>query len=144
MAQNIFDHLKSLTDKNQQFLGDEGWSNWMINRYLSMKEEYVEMVNIVQKNTWQMEPKYLFGIYKSLLPQYNQWIKYIKSSKKSEIDPELINLMASSYEISKRDAAEYIEMMTEEQIVDFMSNVGYNPKAPKPKKTKKTKTTKKK
>lgn len=138
MAITIFDHLKALTDKDKQFLGNEGWSNWMINRYLSMKEEYVEMVNIVQKNTWQMEPKYLFGIYKSLLPQYNQWIKYIKNSKKIEVDPMLIELLADNLEFSKRDVLEYIETMSEDDIKEFMEEVGYNPKPPKPKKVKPT------
>ena len=49
---NIFDHLKNITTQKGEFLGEEGWNNWMINRYLSMSQDYCEVVNIVQKNTW--------------------------------------------------------------------------------------------
>jgi hypothetical protein len=46
---NIFDHIKNITTSKGEYLGDEGWNNWMVNRYLSMDQDYVEVVNIVQK-----------------------------------------------------------------------------------------------
>ena len=38
---NIFDHIKNITTNKGSYLGDEGWNNWMINRYLSMDPDYV-------------------------------------------------------------------------------------------------------
>ena len=52
----IFDHLKNITTIKGSYLGDEGWSNYMINRYLSMNQDYIELVNLIQKNTWQFLP----------------------------------------------------------------------------------------
>ena len=46
---NIFDHLKNITITKDPYLGEEGWNNWMINRFLSMNQDYIEVVNIVQK-----------------------------------------------------------------------------------------------
>jgi hypothetical protein len=47
---NIFDHIKNITVTKGPYLGDEGWNNWMVNRWLSMDQEYCEVVNIIQKN----------------------------------------------------------------------------------------------
>ena len=60
---NIFDHIKNITTTKGSYLGDEGWNNWMINRYLSMDQEYCEVVNIVQKN---MAKNPLWGCQRSL------------------------------------------------------------------------------
>ena len=65
----IFDHIKNITVHKGEYLGDEGWNNWLVNRYLSMNPDYVEVVNIVQKNTWQMKGEHLYNLYKDLLPK---------------------------------------------------------------------------
>ena len=72
---NIFDHLKNITTTKGEYLGDEGWSNWMINRYLSMDQDYVEVVNIVQKNTFIMKGEHLYNLYKDLIPQQYKFLK---------------------------------------------------------------------
>ena len=54
MEQNIFSHLKNITTTKGPYLGDEGFNNWMINRFLSMDPDYCEVVNVIQKNTWQI------------------------------------------------------------------------------------------
>ncbi len=66
---NIFDHLKNITTNKGPYLGDEGWNNWMINRYLSMDPDYCEVVNYVQKNTWQMKGECLYNLYRDLTPR---------------------------------------------------------------------------
>ena len=65
----IFDHIKNITTHKGPYLGDDGWNNWMINRFLSMNESWVEVVNIIQKNTWQMEGEHLYNLYKDLIPK---------------------------------------------------------------------------
>ena len=78
---NIFDHIKNITTNKGAYLGDEGWNNWMINRFLSMDPDYCEVVNVVQKNTWQMKGEYLYNLYKDLIPKQYKYLKYIKSTK---------------------------------------------------------------
>jgi hypothetical protein len=76
---NIFDHIKNITTNKGPYLGDEGWNNWMINRYLSMDPDYCEVVNIVQKNTFIMKGEYLYNLYKDIIPQQYKFLKYIKA-----------------------------------------------------------------
>lgn len=113
---NIFDHLKNITTTKGPYLGDEGWNNWMINRYLSMDPNYCEVVNIVQKNTWQMKGEYLYNLYKDLIPKQYVFLKYIKTSKKVDYKPEEVDAVASYFEVSKKQAKEYINMLPKKEL----------------------------
>ena len=113
---NIFDHLKNITTNKGEYLGDEGWNNWMINRYLSMDPEYCEVVNLVQKNTWQMKGEYLYNLYKDLIPQQYKFLKYIKASKKSDYKKDDIDAVKQYFEISEKQAKEYIEMLPADEL----------------------------
>ena len=113
---NIFDHLKNITPTKGEYLGDEGWNNWMINRYLSMDQDYVEVVNIVQKNTWQMKGKYLYNLYRDLIPQQYKFLKYIKSSKKLDYKEDDIDAVQAYFEVSKSEAKEYIDMLPKDEL----------------------------
>jgi len=113
---NIFDHLKNITTTKGPYLGDEGWNNWMINRYLSMDPNYCEVVNIVQKNTWQMKGEYLYNLYRDLIPKQYVFLKYIKASKKIDYKPEEVDAVASYFEVSKKQAKEYINMLPKNEL----------------------------
>ncbi len=113
---NIFDHIKNITTNKGPYLGDEGWNNWMINRYLSMDQDYVEVVNIVQKNTWQMKGEYLYNLYKDLIPKQYKFLKYIKPTKKIEYNQDEVDAVASYFEVSKKQAKEYINMLPKDEL----------------------------
>ena len=113
---NIFDHIKNITTNKGPYLGDEGWNNWMINRYLSMDPDYCEVVNLVQKNTWQMKGEYLYNLYKDLIPQQYKFLKYIKATKKSDYKKDDIDAVKAYFEVSEKQAREYIDMLPEDEL----------------------------
>jgi len=113
---NIFDHLKNLTVTKGPYLGEEGWNNWMINRFLSMNQDYIEVVNIVQKNTWQMKGEYLYNLYRDIIPKQYVYLKYIKSNTKQEYSIEEIEAVQQYFEVSKKEAKEYINMLPKEEL----------------------------
>jgi len=113
---NIFDHIKNITVTKGSYLGDEGWNNWMINRWLSMDQEYCEVVNIIQKNTWAMKGEHLYNLYKDLLPKQYMQLKYIKAINKKEYKQEEIDVVAIYYNVSKREAKEYIDIIDKEEL----------------------------
>ena len=120
---NIFDHIKNITTTKGPYLGDEGWNNWMVNRYLSMDPEYCEVVNLVQKNTWQMKGEYLYNLYKDLIPQQYKFLKYIKASKKSDYKLDEVEAVQSYFEVSKKQAKEYIEMLSKDELESIVSQI---------------------
>jgi hypothetical protein len=121
--QNIFSHLKNITTTKGPYLGDEGWNNYMINRFLSMSQDYVEVVNVVQKNTWQMKGEYLYNLYKDIIPKQYVFLKYIKSNTKQDYSIEEIKAVQQYFEVSKKEAKEYIDMLPEEELIEITQKV---------------------
>jgi hypothetical protein len=121
--QNIFSHLKNITTDKGKYLGDEGWNNYMINRYLSMNQDYVEVVNMIQKNSWQMTGERLYNVYRDVIPQRNIFLKYIKAQNKKEYKPELVDAVAIYYEVSKKEAKEYINMLPKKELKNILSQI---------------------
>jgi hypothetical protein len=120
---NIFDHLKNITTNKGEYLGDEGWNNWMINRYLSMDQNYCEVVNFVQKNTWQMKGEYLYNLYKDLIPKQYVYLKYIKATNAKKHNEEELEAIQQYFEISKKEAKEYISMLPDEEIKSITQQI---------------------
>ena len=86
-SKSLFDHIKQITDVQNPNYWDEisdddkkSWSNYMINRFLSMKPEWIDFVNEVQK--YPLQPRELYKVYIDILPKKKQWLKYIKGDKK--------------------------------------------------------------
>jgi len=120
---NIFDHLKNITTQKGDFLGEEGWNNWMVNRYLSMNQDYCEVVNIVQKNTWQIKPEHLYNLYKDIIPKQYVFLKYIKAKNKVDYKKDEIEAVQQYFEVSGREAKEYIKMLPKDELTNIMSQV---------------------
>lgn len=119
----IFDHIKNITTNKGPYLGDEGWNNWMINRFLSMDPDYCEVVNIVQKNTWQMKGENLYNLYKDLIPKQYKYLKYIKASKKVDYKPEEVEAVQVYFEVSKKEAKEYINLLPKTELEIITSQI---------------------
>ena len=113
---SLFDHIKQITDvQNPNYWDDmseedkKSWSNYMVNRFLSMKPEWIEVVNELQK--YKLQPKELYKLYTNILPKGKQWLKYIKGKNEMDHPKWLINIVVNHEEISKKEAVEYIEML---------------------------------
>ena len=112
---SLFDHIKQITAVQSpnywEEISDEdkkSWSNYMIHRFLSMKMEWVELVNELQK--YNLQPKDLYKLYTNVLPKGKQWLKYIKGRNQMEYPNWLINIVTNHMKISKKEAYDAIEM----------------------------------
>lgn len=120
---DIFSHIKNITTHKGEYLGDEGFNNWMINRFLSMDPDYCELVNLIQKNTWMMEGKHLYKIYKDLIPKQYKFLKYIKSSNKKSYEESELEAVQFYFQVSSKRAKEYIEMLPKEELELIKSQI---------------------
>ena len=118
-AKSIFDHLSGLTDKKTpwEHLTDadkKSFSVYMINRWLSMNMDFVELVNEFQKYTiGQLSSKETYKLYLDFLPKQKQFNKYIKGKKAEKYNPELVELLSKHFLISEKEAMEYLDMSQE-------------------------------
>lgn len=106
---------------------DQGAFNpFMINRFISMKEENIELVNLVQKYQY-LSKEQLYNFYCKVIPKRKTFFKYIKASKK-EYNQVVIDKLASFFHISTREAIEFEPLLSKEEITNIFSITGMNDK----------------
>ena len=112
----LFDHIKWITEKQTKDYWDtlndterKRWSNYMINRFLSMKMDWISFVNEVQQ--YNLKPKDLYRLYIDILPKGKQWLKYTKRRKKMNYPNWLLEIMTKDFEISILEARHHLDML---------------------------------
>jgi len=112
---SLFDHVNAVTSEQHLNYWDEitdddkkTWSNFMVNRFLSMKPEWIEFVNEVQKHP--LKPKELYKVYIDILPKKKQWLRYIKGGKKMKYPKWVYEIVVKDLQCSMREASDAIDM----------------------------------
>ena len=112
---NLFDHISAITSQQHPNYWDDisnedkkSWSNYMVNRFLSMKMDWVEFVNEVQK--YPLKPKELYKVYTDILPKKRQWLKYIKGDKEMKYPKWVYEIVAKHLQCSSREASDAVDM----------------------------------
>ena len=101
------------------------FSPFIINRWLSMDEEFIEVVNYFQKySIGTLEPREVYRWYSDFLPSGKRFNKYIKSKKNKKYDKELINILCDYFEDSKSNIIEYIGFMNKKQLKEILKMYG--------------------
>ena len=103
------------------------FNTFMINRFLSMNEDFVDAVNICQEHTFQMEDKDVYNLYKKLIPKQKKFLRYIKG-KKDKYSKKLLKFLAEHFQVSQREVIDYMPMIGKEQISLIGKQYGKNKK----------------
>ena len=92
-AKKLFDHLNAITAEQDPNYFDKlseedmkSWSNFMINRFLSMKPEWVEMIATLLPLTQTLQPKEMYKLYINILPKGKQYLKYTKGKAEDKYE----------------------------------------------------------
>ena len=89
----------------------KSWSNFMINRFLSMKPEWVELIATLLPLTQTLQPKEMYKLYISVIPKGKYYLKYIKGKGEDKYEEFLIELIKKDFQCSEKEAMEYIEVL---------------------------------
>ena len=90
------------------------WSNYMIHRFISMKTDWIEVANEIQRY-WELKPKNLYQFYTDILPKGRTFLRYTKSKKKSKVEKWAMKHLVDYFECSEREVEEHLELLTKEQ-----------------------------
>ena len=105
------------------------FSPFIINRWLSMDEEFIEVVNYFQKYAiGTLEPREVYKWYSDFLPKGKRFNKYIKGKKDKKYDIELINLICKYFECSKLQTKEFIQIISKEELKQILEMYGIDNK----------------
>ena len=105
------------------------FSPFIINRWLSMDTDFIEIVNYFQKySIGQLKPKEVYKWYCDVLPKGKRFNKYIKGKKDKKYDPELVDIICKYFECSKLEAKENLSFISKEEVNQILEKYGFDPK----------------
>ncbi len=105
------------------------FSPFIINRWLSMDKDFLEIVNYFQKySIGTLEPREVYKWYCDVLPRGKRFNKYIKGKKDKKYDPELINIMCDYFQCSKVETKENLSFISKEEVNQILEKYGFDPK----------------
>jgi hypothetical protein len=117
-AKKLFDHLNAITSEQDPNYFDKlseedlkSWSNFMVNRFLSMKPEWVELIATLLPLSQTLSPKEMYKLYINVIPKGKYFLKYIKGKGEEKYEQFLVDLIKKEYLCSERDAIDYIEVL---------------------------------
>jgi hypothetical protein len=105
------------------------FSPFIINRWLSMDKDFIEIVNYFQKySIGTLESREVYKWYCDMLPKGKRFNKYIKSKKEKKYDTELIDIMVKHFECSKSQVKDYLELIQKNELIEILEKYGMNEK----------------
>jgi hypothetical protein len=139
----LFDHINNLIYKNKKwedFTEEEckSFNVYMINKFISMKPEYTDVVNQIQHYTGDLSAQTIFNFYYNLLPKKKTYFKYIKGNK-VEIDQNIVDILCLHFECGEKHILEYMNLLSSEQIKEILNKYGFDNPTIKKKNVKKSK-----
>ena len=117
-------HWNDFTEDEQK-----KFSPFIINRWLSMDSEFLELVNYFQKySIGTLEPREVYKWYCYVLPKGKRFNKYVKGKKYNKYDIELINIIITHFECSKLQAQDYLELIHKNELIEILEKYGKDKK----------------
>ena len=133
-TKSLFDHIKQITNVQNTMYWDslndgdkKTWSNYMVHRFLSMKSEWLVVVNEIQKY-WEIKPKNLYQFYIDVLPRGRTFLRYVKSKKKTKVEKWAMEHLVDYFECSTREVEQHLEILTKEQVTSIIMKYGVSDK----------------
>ena len=114
-----------------EFTEDEQkkFSPFIINRWLSMDKDFLEIVNYFQKySIGTLEPREVYKWYCDMLPRGKRFNKYIKGKKDKKYNTELIDIMVMHFECSKSQVKDYLDLIAKDELMEILEKYGMNEK----------------
>jgi hypothetical protein len=126
----LFDHLANITWKKKPWselseTDQKSFSPYLINRWLSMNINYIELVDMFQQYTiGPLNKKHVYQLYFDFLPKQKSFNKYIKGKKQDKYNKELVKLIADHYQVARIEAEEYISLLEQTEISSLLKKYG--------------------
>ena len=89
-----------------------------------MHPDLLVFIDDIQDVTHRLGKKELYKLYFDVLPKQSFFSKYIKSSKLTKYTPELTNIVCTYFEISKKEANEYIDLLGRDSLSILVAGYG--------------------
>ena len=117
-------HWNDFTEDEQK-----KFSPFIINRWLSMDKDFIEIVNVFQKYAiGTLESREVYKWYCDILPKGKRFNKYIKGKGDKKFDKELVEMISKHFECSKLQTKQYLELINKEELKSILEMYGTDKK----------------
>ena len=122
-----FDFLRLVHDKKikwEDLNEDEQktYNKFIINRALGFNNNMLDIVNRLQG--YDVTPKESFKYYQSMTDNKFRFNKWIKGNKEKSFNPELLLKIAGYLECSKKQASEYLNILSKKETKNLLKHIG--------------------
>lgn len=114
-TKGLFDHITQVTaDKKKGYWENlseterKSFSPYMVYRFLSMNQDYIDIINELQ--SYNLSPKQVYDVLMDILPKKKVWNKYIKGDVNDE---ESIKILAEHFELGAKDIKYNLKLISE-------------------------------
>lgn len=128
---NLFGWLNEITlykSPIEKFT-EEDWktfNTFMVNKYISMNPEYIEIANYLQK--YSNSPKQqIYTMYKNIIPKKKVYLKWVGGKKKSQ-NTELVEKLSQYFLVSKRETEDYLDILHKSDVKNILISMGEDDK----------------
>ena len=136
-AKTIFQHLSGIKEKKESWtslsdMDKKSFSPFIINRWLSMNLDLLPIVNILQKYTIGfLSARDVYKVYLDFLPKQKTFDKYIKGSKSSKYNKDVLEYLSKWYGVSQREVTDYLEILSKDDVINILTKYGLTDKEAK-------------
>ncbi len=110
----LFEILKNITETKEDrwYEFQNGYSAFIINRYLSMHKDTLPFAYEMNKGDFTDKEQYYFYLYG--IPNKKRWLGYINASKIAKLD-----VVCKYFKVSKRVGKEYLKNLSKADIKEI-------------------------
>ena len=128
----LFDWVNEVKTKKRKWdsfsdVDKKTFNPYMIHRFLSMNQNYIELVNDFQKY-WTLEPRDVYKWYCDVLPIKRSFDKYIKAKKVETYPNWVIDILCKYFNESKNHISEYLYLIAQDELKTILEMYGTEPK----------------
>lgn len=134
------DFIKDLTERKTPWASlsetdQKAFSPFLMNMWLGMNHEYVEIVNELQRYTMADRPegrlsaKNVYKLYLDYLPKVRlPFSKFVKRTVNTKYNPDLLKIVSKHFHVSELVAEEYVDMIPKDRMEEIVRLYPYTDK----------------
>jgi hypothetical protein len=134
-VKGLFDHINHIREgRNPKYFDtlseadQKSWSNYMVCRFLSMDPRCIDMINEIQKYQGILQPREFYQLCLAVTPKGRAFYPYIKNQSEEKWSKEVMEILCKHFQESERNVAEYLQIVTKDDVREILSLYGNNEK----------------
>ena len=133
-AKTIFEHLSGIKEKKTSWeslsdMDKKSFSPFIVNRWLSMNMELLELVNELQPYTiGQLTPREVYKLYLDVLPKKKTFDKYTKGKTANKYNDNVLKYLSKYFQVSEREVEGYLEILKKDDVIEIIQKFGVDKK----------------